>query len=181
MLINWPDLRDWESYSDDGSDYEVGDTYLDLYVGESVEENDETYDPVLMEQDVEFNFDLEWFYEDISQHDKPSPSHDMYDGIGPALKRGVVTSFQTAMKFLAKCGGMHMEFFWHLTANINEYAQLHKDERSWCFDDSKWLNIGLEDMIHLFGIVLKMNIDQKLGGYKEYFDDSICADLAEGT
>ena len=131
-----------------------------------VEENDETYDPVLMEQDGEYIFDLEWFYEIISQHDKPWPPHNMYDGIGPELKTDVVTLFQKAMQFLAKCGSIDIEFFQHLTSNTNEYAWLHKDERTGCFGTAEWVNIGLEDVIHFFSIVLKISIDdQKLGGY----------------
>ena len=72
-------------------------------------------------------------------------------------------------------------FFSQITANSNEYAKLHKDAGKGCFGGSKWINITLEEMIHFLGNVLKMSIDdRKLGGYCEYFDESICTGLAEG-
>ena len=56
-------------------------------------------------------------------------------------------------------------FFCWITANSNEYARLPKDAGTGCFGGSKWINIKLEDMIHFFGILLKMSIDdRKLGG-----------------
>ena len=54
-LENRSDLKDWESESDDRSNCEVGDTYLDLCVNGSRENNDEVYDPELMEEDGKYN------------------------------------------------------------------------------------------------------------------------------
>ena len=92
--------------------------------------------------------------------------------------RGVANSFSTVMQCLAKCGVIDMEFFKHVTVNSNECAQLHMDLNS--------LLCGLEVDEYLtggndafFGIVLKVSIDDRVGGYAEYFNDDIITDLAD--
>ena len=96
-LENWPYLKEQESESDDGSYCEIGDTFLDLCVNGSKENNDEVYDPSLMEEAGKYNFELEGKFEEIDTSNKPSPPLNIYDGVGLALKHGVATSFQTAM------------------------------------------------------------------------------------
>ena len=90
----------------------------------------------------------------------------MYNSEGPCLRQGKEKEFFTAMNCLATCGGMNIEFFHQITANSNEYARKNANPNTSHFDGSPWKNINLKEMIHFFGMVLKMSIDDhKLGGY----------------
>ena len=132
-----------------------------------------------MEEDGKFDVELEWKFQEIETSNKPSPSHNMQD-VDPVLKHGVVTYSKQQCNVWPNAEVCIWSFFSQITANSNEYAKLHKDAGKGCFGGSKWINITLEEMIHFLGNVLKMSIDdRKLGGYCEYFDESIGTDLAE--
>ena len=71
----------------------------------------------------------------------------------------VAKSFVIALQCLQKFSGMNMEFFRCITANSNQYAWKHMNQSTFNFGGSKWCNIQLDEMVHFFGIVLKMSID----------------------
>ena len=96
------------------------------------------------------------------------------------FKEGVVKLFTTAMQCLGKCGGMDITFFRHITANFNQYECDHMDKTILYFGDPKWNNVQIDEMIHFFGMVLKMSNDvRRIGACTEYFYDEILTHLAE--
>jgi len=142
--------------------------------------HDNSYDPEYMEMDgketyAEFVFKLCWQYEPL---DTPLVEpRTMYDGPGPCLRRGMWNKFHTAFECANVCGGLNFQCFERLATNSNTYAQTHKkvDKE---FAGYAWNNITTEEMIHFNGMVLKMSInDQKLGGYKAYFNEEIHVSL----
>ena len=135
-----------------------------------------------MEEDGNYDVNFEWGFQLLTCNNKPKAPFNMYNRPGPCLKRGVATSFTTAMQCLGKCGHMDIQFFRCIAAKSNQYACEHMDQTMLCFGGSKCNNIQLEEMIHFFGMVLKMSInDRRVGGYTEYFYDEVFTDLAEDT
>ena len=170
------DLLHWEFASEDECDCEHGDTYIDINCSLNI---DDAYKPLFMSEDGNYDMHFDWQFKLLSDSNKLSRSHNMYNGPGPCLKQGIGKSFNTAMQCVGKCGGMDMEFFHHITANTIEYAMQQMDCDTNCFSGSKWVNIKLEEIIHFLGIFLKMSIDKRNGGYKSYFSDELVTDLAD--
>ena len=114
-MDNPPDLLDWESASEDGSNCEDGDRYIDVNCSSKI---DDAYEPLFMEKDGSYDIHFDWQYE-LSDSNKPSPSHNMHNGLGPCLKQGIGKSFNTEMQCVGKCDGMDMdmEFFHCINAN----------------------------------------------------------------
>ena len=57
LLDNPPDFKDWESESDDGSDYGPGVNYLNIDL--EVSNINSSYDPVFVEEDGDYDVDFE--------------------------------------------------------------------------------------------------------------------------
>ena len=80
---------DAESFSDDGSDYGTGNTYLPLDYSDHSRDND--YDPAYKEEDgnyEDFLGGITYNYGDLNE--QLSAPVNMYNGRGPILCHGVV-------------------------------------------------------------------------------------------
>ena len=93
----------------------------------------------------------------------------MYHGKGPSLRHGVACKFNNTMECIAICSGLDYNFFKRLTANSNQFARQHMNVEG-NYTVSQWSNISVQEMIHFFGLILKMSVDDRqLGGYQSYF------------
>ena len=57
-----------------------------------------------------------------------------------------------------------MEYFSIVTRNLNKYVRYHLNNVK--FGTMKWINITVQDMFHLYGVMLWISIEPwNLGGY----------------
>ena len=160
------------SFSDDGSNFEEGDTNFPLIEGNEV--IDSTYNSSFMEEDGNYEdllSGLSFEYSDLTS--ELAPPANMYNGRGPCLRHGVARRFNTIMEYIAVAGGLDYDYFKRLTSNSNKYARRHINF-SVEFGGLPWANITVEEMIRFLGCILKMSVDDRqLGGYCSYFTESI--------
>lgn len=63
---------------------------------------------------------------------------------------------------------------WHMTsfvatANSNQYAQYHMNEKGE-FMGSSWCSISVQELVQFLGVLLKMSVDNReLGGYPAFY------------
>ena len=172
-LRNDPD----DSESEDGDDFEAGDTYFPLDGSDDIA--DPTYDPAFMETDGDYSnllSGITYNYEELT--DQLKQPTNMYNGKGPCLKEGIGQRFRTAFGCVQVCGGMNLTFLKRLTANANQYARANLVNDK--FGGYKWRNITLTEMVNFKGVILKMSVDDRnLGGYKSYFEQPMSVILGQ--
>ena len=142
------DGNDDDSESDNGSDMDNdADVYLPRVYDIEKDEDlpDDSYDAKFMEEDGTYGIDHVWSYVDLTTELEP-PSN-MYNGVGPCLKRGIAEKLKNALDAVAICGGMDYNFLKRLTANSNQYAWSKLDDRK-RFGGYPWNNIRTEEMHH---------------------------------
>ena len=62
-----------------------------------------------------------------------------------------------------------MDYFRRVTTNSNKYGQDHLKNVK--FGGTKWINITVQDIINLYGVMLWIYIKPRhLGGYTSYFE-----------
>ena len=73
-------------------------------------------------------------------------------------------------------------FLLDLCGESNKYARkAMKDWNTILFLGHKWNNISVEEMVHFFGILLRISLEpRKMGGYTSYFQNSHSITLARG-
>ena len=119
---------DVESDSDDGSDMEDMDEYLPrVYDIEDENIPDDGYDVELMENDGTYETSHVRTYKDLKE-ELPAPTN-LYDGVGPCLKRGIGEKFKRCIEAVAVCGGLDYNFFKRMAANSNQYAKMNLDSK----------------------------------------------------
>ncbi len=93
---------------------------------------------------------------------KLQPPPNIYNGSGPCLHRSVGKKFDRVLNCVQVCGVLWIPFFKHLTASLNQYAQLILST------NGKW-KISLTEMVRFHGVMLNLSIDNKnLWGYETY-------------
>ena len=147
-----------DSESDDGDDFEAGDTYYPLDGSDDIA--DPTYDPTFMETDGDYSnllSGITFKYDELTEQLNQPPN--MYNGEGPCLKEGIAVRFGTVFGCVQVCGGMHLTFLKRLTANANQYARANLVNDK--FGGYKWRNITLTEMVQFKGVILKMSVDDR--------------------
>ena len=85
---------------------------------------------------------------------KLQPPPNIYNGSWPCLHRSVGKKFDRVCNCFQVCGVLRIPFFKHLTASLNQYAQLILST------NGKW-KIILTEMVRFHGVMLNLSIDNK--------------------
>ncbi len=110
---------DAESESDDDSNMDNdGGAYLPrVYDNEKDEElSNDGYNATFMEEDGTYDVDHVCSYIDLLTKELDQPDINMYNSIGPCLKRGIAEKVINAMDTVAIFRGMDYNFFNRITA-----------------------------------------------------------------
>lgn len=130
----------------------------DLAENDKFMKDDGTYDDFLNG----FNFNNGDLEEELT------PLVNMYNGRVPSLCHGVARMVMTSIECVEVVGAIAYDFFCSLTANSNQYAQYHMNEKGE-FRGSSWCNISVQEMAQFLGVLLKMSVDNReLGGYPAF-------------
>ena len=107
--------------------------------------------------------------------------YDHYSG-AHGLKANIGTRFYTVLQCLFETTAMNRSFFLRLCSESNKYARMVMKERNTSlFLGHKWSNISVTEMIHFFGILLRVSIEpRKMGGYATYFTEDHNVTLSTG-
>ena len=148
-----------------------------LHVEESIIQDDEPETKYLGD-----NWEWNCWEEHDIEKDIPGPKeHDHYNGLH-GLRKGVGRRFHTILQCLFETTAMDRSFFLRLCAESNKYARKIMNERNTkLFIGHKWSNISVQEMIHFFGIMLRISLEpRKMGGYDSYFIEDHTIVLANG-
>ena len=128
----------------------------------------------------------EWTWNSWGKHNIndviPGPEeHDRYEG-PHGLKSNLSKRFCTVLQCLFETTSMNRKFFLRVAGESNKYARkIMKERNTTLFLGHKWSNISVEEMVHFFGILLRISLEpRKMGGYESYFVENQSLTLASG-
>ena len=106
---------------------------------------------------------------------------DRYEG-PHGLRKNISKRFCTVLQCLFETTAMDRGFFIRLCGESNKYAKnIMRERNTTLFLGYKWTNIIVEEMVHFFGILLRISLEpRKMGGYTSYFQESHSITLASG-
>ena len=128
----------------------------------------------------------EWQWNNWEEHDIDTeiegPKEDDHYSGPSGLKSGVSKKFVTVVQCLFQTTAINRNFFVRICAESNRYARRVMRERNTSlFLGHKWNNITTEEMIHFFGIMLRISLEpRKMGGYESYFTEQQSITAANG-
>ena len=128
----------------------------------------------------------EWQWNNWEEHDIDTeiegPVEDDHYSGPCGLKSGVSKKFVTVVQCLFQTTAINRNFFVRLCAESNRYARIVMRQRNTSvFLGHKWSNVTVEEMIHFFGIMLRISLEpRKMGGYKSYFTEQHSITAANG-
>ena len=123
----------------------------------------------------------QWEHHNIDDEIEGPKEDDRYEG-PHGLKPNVGKRFCTVLQCLFETTAMDRGFFVRLCGESNKYARrIMKERNTTLFLGHKWSNISVEEMVHFFGILLRISLEpRKMGGYTSYFQNSHSITLASG-
>ena len=122
-----------------------------------------------------------WETHDINSNIPGPEEHDRYDG-PHGLKPNISKRFCTVLQCLFETTAIDRKFFLPVCGESNKHAKkIMKQRNTTLFLGHKWRNISVEEMVHFFGILLRISLEpRKMGGYESYFSENITVSLASG-
>ena len=122
-----------------------------------------------------------WEPHDIDEEIEGPTEHDHYSG-PHGLKPNICKRFFTVLQCLFETTAMDRDFFVRLCCESNKYARkVMKERNTSLFLGHKWNNISVTEMIHFFGIMLRISLEpRKMGGYESYFVEDQSITLCNG-
>ena len=175
---------DEESSGDEGSQIDVLDSaYADAFSTSSdsdinLEKDDDEKEAAYLGE--EWQWDC-WADHCIDEEIEGPKEYDHYSG-PHGLKPNIGKRFFTVLQCMFETTAMNRSFFVRLCSESNKQARKVMTERNTSlFLGHKWTNISVEEMIHFFGIMLRISLSpRKMGGYDSYFNDNINVTLSNG-
>ena len=143
-------------------------------------------DPSSVNNDENTYLGNEWTWNSWEKHNIndviPGPEeHDRYNG-PHGLKPNLSKRFCTVLQCLFETTSMNRKFFLRVAGESNKYARkIMKERNTTLFLGHKWSNISVQEMVHFFGIILRISLEpRKMGGYESYFVENQSLTLASG-
>ena len=80
------------------------------------------------------------------------------------MKSGVKIKFSDIIEFFFNTSGIYMEYFRRVAKSSNKYGRDHLKNGK--YGGMKWININIQEMLHLYGAILWISIEPwNLGWY----------------
>ena len=140
--------------------------------------NDDDNENVYLGDEWQWN---QWEPHNIDDDIEGPNKGDRYEG-PHGLRKNISKRFCTVLQCLFETTAMNRGFFVRLCGESNKYARnIMRERNTTLFLGHKWTNITVEEMVHFFGILLRISLEpRKMGGYTSYFQESHSITLASG-
>ena len=140
--------------------------------------NDDDNENVYLGDEWQWN---QWEPHNIDDDIEGPNKGDRYEG-PHGLRKNISKRFCTVLQCLFETTAMDRGFFVRLCGESNKYARnIMRERNTTLFLGHKWTNITVEEMVHFFGILLRISLEpRKMGGYTSYFQESHSITLASG-
>ena len=181
-----PPQADQSSDDDEDSECDVMDTAF-APIPENIEDRIQPdVSTKTSDEDEKDYLGDEWQWNNWEEHDIETeiegPKEDDHYSGPHGLKNGVSKKFVTVVQCLFQTTAINRNFFVRICAESNRYARrIMRQRNTSLFLGHKWNNITVEEMIHFFGIMLRISLEpRKMGGYESYFTEQLSITASNG-